>query len=269
MDNEKAILSLVNESDKIKNSCDEYFNTIHIWFRFISAKKRLEAPFSENCEPDIVALALAMRLMTSDPDDNTCSYLYNQTKGLLDTLVARGVVSLPVLQAMILVTLYEYCHAVYPAAWMSIGLCTRYIELLGVSWATRETAFHGSVDTVAIRKPVSLSDPLTVLQRLFMVKLALTGQTQWFETDEEERRRSWWAVFILDRLMSVGSKRPCAISRPQEDTKLPMHDDSWVSTCLRALGHEQCCNSFAHELICNRNPSTIMYLGIMSTTGSR
>ncbi|KAK1461199.1 hypothetical protein CMEL01_14835 [Colletotrichum melonis] len=152
----EAILSLVNESDKVKNSCDEYFKTIHIWFRFISAKKRLAAPFSEKCEPDIVALALAMRLMTSDPDDNTCSYLYNQTKGLLDTLVAGGVVSLPVLQAMILVTLYEYCHAVYPAAWMSIGLCTRYIELVGVSWATRETAFHGSVDTVALRKPESL-----------------------------------------------------------------------------------------------------------------
>lgn len=200
----------------------------------------MEAPFSENCEPDIVALALAMRLMTSDPDDNTCSYLYNQTKGLLDTLVARGVVSLPVLQAMILITLYEYCHAVYPAVWMSIGLCTRYIELVGVSWATRETAFHGSVDTIALRKPVSLSNPVTVSQRLFMVKLALTGQMQWFETDEEERRRSWWAVFILDRLMSVGSKRPCAISRPQEEIKLPMHDDNWVSTCLRALGHKQC-----------------------------
>ncbi|KAL0777395.1 hypothetical protein CaCOL14_006913 [Colletotrichum acutatum] len=204
----EAILSLVNESDKIKNSCDEYFKTIHIWFRFISAKKRLEAPFAENCKPDIVALALAMRLTTSDPDDNICSYLYNQIKGLLDTLVATGVVSLPLLQAMILVTLYEYCHAVYPAAWMSIGLCTRYIELVGVSWATRETAFHGSIDTVALRKP-----------------------TQWFETDEEERRRSWWAVFILDRLMSIGSKRPCAISRLQEDVKLPMHDDNWVSTC--------------------------------------
>ncbi|KAK7458479.1 hypothetical protein Landi51_01302 [Colletotrichum acutatum] len=151
----EAILSLVNESDKIKNSCDEYFKTIHIWFRFISAKKRLEAPFAENCKPDIVALALAMRLTTSDPDDNICSYLYNQIKGLLDTLVATGVVSLPLLQAMILVTLYEYCHAVYPAAWMSIGLCTRYIELVGVSWATRETAFHGSIDTVALRKPES------------------------------------------------------------------------------------------------------------------
>ncbi|EXF85975.1 hypothetical protein CFIO01_05910 [Colletotrichum fioriniae PJ7] len=152
----EAILSVVNESDKVKSSCDEYFTTVHIWFRFISAKKRLQAPFAENCEPDIVALALAMRLMTSDPDDKTCGYLYKQTKGFLDTLVARGVVSLPVLQAMILVTLYEYCHAVYPAAWASIGLCTRYIELVGVSWATRETAFHGSIDTVALRKPESL-----------------------------------------------------------------------------------------------------------------
>ncbi|KAI3545309.1 hypothetical protein CABS01_11291 [Colletotrichum abscissum] len=212
----EAILSLVNESDKVKNSCDEYFKTIHIWFRFISAKKRLAAPFSENCEPDIVALALAMRLMTSDPDDNTCSYLYKQTKGLLDTLVARGVVSLPVLQAMILVALYEYCHAVYPAAWMSIGLCTRYIELVGVSWATRETVFHGSVDTVALRKPI-----------------------QWFETDEEERRRSWWAVFILDRLMSVGSKSPCAISRAQEHIKLPMHDDSWESLDYDVVGDHE------------------------------
>ncbi|KXH49543.1 hypothetical protein CSIM01_03831 [Colletotrichum simmondsii] len=152
----EAILSAVNEGDKVKSSCVEYFNTINIWFRFISAKKRLEAPFAENCEPDIVALALAMRLVTSDPDDNTCGYLYNQSKEFLDTIVARGVVSLPVLQAMILVTLYEYCHAVYPAAWMSIGLCTRYIELVGVSWATRETAFHGSTDTIALRKPESL-----------------------------------------------------------------------------------------------------------------
>ncbi|KXH60905.1 hypothetical protein CSAL01_07204 [Colletotrichum salicis] len=202
----EAVLSIVNENDKVKSACDEYFKTFHVWFRFISTKKQLKAPFAKSCKPDIVALALAMRLVTSNPDDDTCSELYGQTKGFLNILVAGGVVSLPVLQAMILVVLYEYCHAVYPAAWMSIGLCTRYIELVGVSWATRDTAFHGSTDTVALRKP-----------------------TLWFETDDEERRRSWWAVFILDRLMSVGSKRPCAVLRPQEDMKLTMLDDDWES----------------------------------------
>ncbi|OHE98358.1 hypothetical protein CORC01_06354 [Colletotrichum orchidophilum] len=202
----ESVLLALDQSSKVRSFSDEYFKTVHIWFRFISAKKQFETPFTENSQPDLVALALAMRLVTSSPDDNTSRELYGETKSYLCALESGGFVSLPTLQAMILATLYEYCHAVYPAAWMSIGACTRYIELLGVSWATRDTAFQGSTDTILLGEP-----------------------TLWFETDEEERRRSWWAVFILDRLMSVGSKRPCALSRPQEDMKLPMHDDKWES----------------------------------------
>ena len=86
--------------------------------------------------PDLALLFLSMKLLISRPQDGIESSqnpIYMSAKHLISLMEATGMVSLIVLQANILVTMYEYGQAIYPAAWMSAGWCVRYGNLLGIN----------------------------------------------------------------------------------------------------------------------------------------
>ncbi|KAJ6142767.1 fungal specific transcription factor protein [Penicillium samsonianum] len=139
-----------------------------------------------------------MKLITSRPEQGT-SYqenpLYAVSKRFLAALESAGAVSLLYLQAMLLVAYYEYGHAIYPAAWMTIGACSRYSEILGLP---------------------SQTDLYNTLER----------STTW--TEAEERRRVWWGVFILDRAISIGSQRKFSAPDPKDTDLLPVDDSAWM-----------------------------------------
>jgi hypothetical protein len=74
-----------------------------------------------------------------------------------------------VLFSLILITVYEFSHAIYPAAYLTIGRAARLATLMG--WHDRTA------------------------QQLFSHPETLTHR--------EEQRRTWWAMFILDRQANV------------------------------------------------------------------
>lgn len=84
----------------------------------------------QNAGPDLAMLFLGMKLVTAPATDVSDCSLYTTAKSFLAGLESSGSVSLFCLQAMILVALYEYGHAIYPAAWMTIGACARYADVL-------------------------------------------------------------------------------------------------------------------------------------------
>ncbi|SPO03699.1 uncharacterized protein DNG_06382 [Cephalotrichum gorgonifer] len=49
--------------------------------------------------------------------------------------------------------------------------------------------------------------------------------TTW--TEAEERRRVWWSIFILDKLVSMGSRRRCLVPDPRQEDRLPVDDEAW------------------------------------------
>jgi hypothetical protein len=59
-------------------------------------------------------------------------------------------------------------------------------------------------------------------------------QTTW--TESEERRRTHWGIFILDRAVSAGSRKPSALPDPSPSAILPCDDDGWdagdLARCL-------------------------------------
>jgi hypothetical protein len=58
-------------------------------------------------------------------------------------------------------------------------------------------------------------------------------QTTW--TELEERRRTWWAIFIFDRAISLGSRRRFSCPEPTDLDVLPGNDVGWVRTpCHRS-----------------------------------
>ncbi|RFU31126.1 hypothetical protein B7463_g5209, partial [Scytalidium lignicola] len=120
---------------------------------------------------------------------------YLAAKRFYADVEAAGVNTIQVLQAAILIALYELGHAIYPRAYLSIGVCVRYAIAFG---------FDGN------------------------------GMTQgnmpydWIEA--EERKRAWWAVLIIDRFVNLGTPtRQLVVEDPESTTILPMDDEAWDS----------------------------------------
>ncbi|KAG8163774.1 hypothetical protein KVR01_007071 [Diaporthe batatas] len=196
------VLEILASSNVVEETATTYFDTIHRWFPFIS-KKRMSLGISlSDGGPDLALLFLAMKLITTAPTPEmrsaADSHLYAASKRFLAQLESAGTLSTLYLQAMILVALYEYGHSIYPAAWMTSGSCVRYAAMLGLP------SYHEST---------------TVLGPC----------TTW--TEAEERRRVWWATQILDRMISLGSKKRFAsgLDLPVDTEMLPVDDQAWDS----------------------------------------
>jgi hypothetical protein len=93
--------------------------------------------------------------------------LYHAAKRFHMAVEAVGVLSVHVLQANILTAIYEMGHAIYPAAYISVGTCARYGLALGI-------------DKCVTGPPC---------------------ESEWarFWVEIEEKRRAWWAIILLDR----------------------------------------------------------------------
>jgi hypothetical protein len=115
-------------------------------------------------------LILAMKVLLWNPakqpqgaDPKSQAYL-NAKHAILDAVTA-GVLTLQLLQAQLLIAIYELGHAVYPAANLSIGACARYGVALGLDASLRPESHKSSKDVLEL----------------------------------EEKRRTWWMILILDR----------------------------------------------------------------------
>ncbi|KAH6885008.1 hypothetical protein B0T10DRAFT_493116 [Thelonectria olida] len=200
------VLSLLSQGNVVLDVSRDYFATVHTWFPMVS-KKRMDMGLPvQNAGPDLAMLFLGMKLVTAPGTDATDCALYTTAKSFLAHLESNGAVSLLCLQAMVLIALYEYGHAIYPAAWMSIGSCARYSDVLGLTPGDHP----------------------------------ILGQaTTW--TEAEERRRVWWSISILDKLVSMGSRRRCLVPDPQPEGRLPVDDEAWdCGEVGKALGHSTC-----------------------------
>lgn len=142
------VLAVLSFGNTVVDTAAVYFSTIHTWMPFISHKRmHLGIPL-RNGGPDLAMLFLAMKLITSSPVGGTPpSYdpLYTMSKAFLAQFEANGEVSLLCLQAMVLIALYEYSHAVYPAAWTTVGACVRCADMLGIALGDERMGVLGQV----------------------------------------------------------------------------------------------------------------------------
>lgn len=154
-------------TEDIREQAKVYFRTIHPWIPFLSKKsfnERLLSPFTPR-GVDLTLLFACIKLVCSIPDsENMRTNAYSTIKSSLLEAEMAGVFSFRILQAWILLCVYEFGHAIYPSAYLSIGACARYAAALGL----------GGNETTAQRQTF-----------------------HWIEA--EERSRAWWVILILDR----------------------------------------------------------------------
>ncbi|KAF7951643.1 hypothetical protein EAE96_006944 [Botrytis aclada] len=194
------ILHLLGDITSIHLCVAEFFSHDQTWVSFFSKPRfysyHLPSQPTIPNRPETILLLLSIKLITTFPPTNPRNpqtSLYQAIKHYCLEVENSNVPSLPILQAEILIAVYEMGHGIYPAAYLSIGACARYAYALGINCNKR----------------------LNVRRVLTMVEV-------------EERRRVWWAIVILDRFISIGSPgRPFATSDPNLDDTLPCDDEAW------------------------------------------
>ena len=114
--------------------------------------------------PENTLLIAAMKLVATPPNSNVRSDIYAAIKSDLFRAIASGIFELRIFQAILLLALYEMGHAIHPATFMTIDICHRYGNALGLNLSLNSNATE-TLDDI----------------------------------ESEEKRRSWWAALFLDR----------------------------------------------------------------------
>lgn len=146
-----------------------YFTYVHPWIPLLSRRACMERIINPlaSPEPQNTLFLAAMKLLAESPHaSDTQPPIYHSIKTAFLLAESSGILSLRVFQVMILVTIYELGHAIYPAAYLTIGTCARYGTALGLNK---------------------------------MIEQFDTTSVDGSERELEEKRRSWWAVIVLDR----------------------------------------------------------------------
>lgn len=167
------ILDLLGDMNELHFIAAKYFKHINPWMPFISRKRfdelHLRSSFPSKSES--VFLLLSMKLITTLPPSdprNARTSLYQAVKHFCVEIEGSNLISLTFLQGLLLLALYELGHAIYPAAYLTIGACARYAYALDIK----------------IGRVPSPRRMLTLIE-------------------VEERRRVWWAIVILDRSVTL------------------------------------------------------------------
>ncbi|KAI3324679.1 fungal-specific transcription factor domain-containing protein [Xylariaceae sp. AK1471] len=193
----QGVLQCIGDTGQLQRSLSSYFDDIHPWFPVVRKKRINIASTLWDGSPENTLLCLTMMLMAWQPTDGllvTRNYLYFSAKQFSAQLENAGTASLYYLQALILIALYEYSHGIYPAAWMTVGQCVRYADFIGLPSYKESNSMLGHCAT-------------------------------WVEA--EERRRAWWAVYVLDKIICVGSDKRPSCGEPSGNEILPVLDEAW------------------------------------------
>ncbi|KAL7904128.1 fungal-specific transcription factor domain-containing protein [Trichoderma velutinum] len=194
------VRDLVIGGDVSQKIVTSYYQLAHPWLPIISKRKvheRLLNPLLP-IRIDTAFLLLCMRLLASsyDKDKSPDSSLeYRAAIQCFMEIQRSGIATPEVLQSCILLSVYEWGHAIYPAAEISISASLRYALSLGMSW-----------DTAKEDVPALL----------------------WI--DKEEERRTLWAIYVLERVAKLGKpQQTLLVPEAEMSSPLPCDDADWES----------------------------------------
>ncbi|KAM0335376.1 hypothetical protein ACHAQA_000421 [Verticillium albo-atrum] len=214
----EEVLAQLGETAEIQHAINEYFVTIHTWLPIISKSRMQNGHSLLEGGSDLAMLFLAVKLVTTIPLPSIAAadhYIYLSAKRFVLSLEHGGTPSIMVLQSMVLIAIYEYSHGIYPAAWTTIGACARYADFLGLPNVQESSILLNNV----------VRHPDFPQYAAFVMDLNGIEQTTWVEL--EERRRTWWAIVVLDRIICLGNQKKCILPDPPEHEILPANDRIW------------------------------------------
>lgn len=145
-----------------------YFSTIQHWLPFLNEKVSKDRLHVRGLIYDVrlTLLLLSMKLAVEVPSEQNAASrlpLYKTAVGLSWTIEKSELICQELVQSVILISVYESGHDLYPAAFITVGRAVRLGLMMG---------FHDNSQS-------SMSPSTWMLQ--------------------EEQRRTWWTVVVMDR----------------------------------------------------------------------
>ncbi|OJJ60482.1 hypothetical protein ASPSYDRAFT_87069 [Aspergillus sydowii CBS 593.65] len=176
---------------------DLYFDRVHPCMPFIQRRRFFNWASAFNLTPSQTCLKLAMWTVAaslSSQYTRTAKGLYLQTRRALEELELNTFgldpVDIEQVQAWALVSLYEFLQMFYRRGWLSLGRACRLVHPLG-------------------------------LYKIDCDHNILTEAMEHTPTETEERRRTFWMIYCIDRLVSIRNNWPLNFSEFVICTRLP------------------------------------------------
>jgi hypothetical protein len=116
--------------------------------------------------------------------------------------------SLEVVQAALMLSLYEWGQTRGLTAWMYVGNAIRLAQSMGLPYEDDDG-------------PLPYSSPPRHDSNN-------NGTASELITDKEVRRRTWWSCFVMDRMLAAGKCRPTMIDVEKLRVQLPCSDDQFL-----------------------------------------
>lgn len=162
--------TLEEHQTTIRDVVRAYAETIHVWLPIVSESLVLEAiKIIELLGPDDNAaslLILAMHLLTYNNDSLTVRRtLYDTCRYFFFSLLAADRPTIALIQAGLLLALFEHLQCIEEREYATIGICARLISLEGIG---------------------DMSDDLLM-------------QSEGLSIEMEEKVRIYWGTLVLDR----------------------------------------------------------------------
>lgn len=150
---------------------ERYFSTVHQWMPILSKKRAqrnmAEAGVTPNSPPQLLLLCMDLVSGLLPPGVSArTNRMYNKVLESLFKVENSYLPCIQFLQSVILLSVYEISHGIYPAAYLHVGNAARLCVMMG---------FHDRKNAAQLFKDTAT----------------------W--TAREEERRAWWAVLCLDR----------------------------------------------------------------------
>lgn len=187
----KDVSDFVGDVANIKAISDKFFDSVHEWMPIVSKIQFLANLVSSltHKRAELFFLILAMKLVC-EPGSSSRTPLYQVTKRLQHQIGNSGVLSLRVVQASVLIIIYELGNGIYPSAFLSIASAARYASAVDLD------------KSILYREISGISWP-----------------------ELEERRRAWWSLLVLDRYLNLSDpSRHLVTPDPHIENWLPVDD---------------------------------------------
>jgi hypothetical protein len=173
------ILALLRDHQDIQKTAALYFERASAWLPIIRKQKlygTLLNPLVDfRADTAFLCLCMSLHATPLPPGSSPHSPCYQAAKHFFVYLQSYGCMSLELLQGCILLAVYELGHAIYPAASLMTGVCIKLAVALHLAFETKDQS----------ASPPGPGTPNN--------SSGLTPH------DSEERRRTWWAVYLIER----------------------------------------------------------------------
>jgi len=133
----RCLSDILGHRQGIEHVAASYFSGVNTWFTVIeraSFDVSLEEMWSKP-SAETAVLVLCMRLIIRTPISNSVAgmgdSLYLSAKTMLNLVQSKVALSVPLLQAELLVAMYEFSHSMPQQAYMTVGRCFQITKAFG------------------------------------------------------------------------------------------------------------------------------------------